>query len=63
LVVVIRIKPINDISCSPLNTFVDGMTLAIIRFADPVGQVFFVFLNDINGAISATTIDDDVFNT
>ena len=42
------------------EALVEGVGLAAVLFADPEGEVLFVALDDVDGAVGAATVDDDV---
>ena len=48
-------------AAGPLKALVDGVALTLVLFAYPPGKVCFIFPDDLNSAVGAAAVDDDVF--
>jgi hypothetical protein len=55
------VKPAHDSSCGSGEAGVKGVIHSFIPAAYPPGNVFFIFVDDVNGSIRGTAIDDDIF--
>ena len=57
---VVRVLPAHVFAGGALEALVDGMRLAPVRLAFPMGQVAFVFADDVHAAVGGAAVDDDV---
>src|SRR6185369_3598503 len=57
---IVAVEETKDVACRTLKTFVDGVHLASILFADPVSKVLLVAFDYIDTFIRAAAVDDDV---
>jgi peptidoglycan/LPS O-acetylase OafA/YrhL len=60
-IIIVAVDVRQDRACRPLQPLVDRVCLPPILFADPVRQVLFVPLDDVDTAVGAAAVDDDVF--
>src|SRR6516225_146140 len=60
-VVIVAVEVRDDITSGSPETLVDGVRLAAIFLAYPVGQPALVFPNNFDTPICAAAVDDDVF--
>ena len=50
-----------DVAGGAGETLVEGVGLAVVLFADPIGEMLLVFFDDVDAAVGAATVDEDVF--
>src|SRR5437016_13016123 len=56
---VVAVEERGHVAGDPLDAFVDGVNLSAIWLADPVGEMPFVTVDDVDAVIAASTVDDD----
>ena len=61
-VLVVTVEPRHDVSGRPRKSLVDGVVLALVRLADPIGQPVGVAPDDRCAAVRRTPVDDHVLH-
>jgi hypothetical protein len=53
--------PAHDFAGGAGEAFVEGVVHAVVRLADPAGDLRRVFADDVQGAVGGAAVDDEVF--
>src|SRR2546425_9632453 len=61
-VIIIRIKPGQQVPCGVRKTFIDGVALTTVLLAYPVFQILLIFLDDVETIVRAPTVDHDILD-